>query len=123
MAIQINKIKSTNIELTDAISSFVDSRVRALEKFVAPDDSSASVDIEVGKTTGHHNKGDIFKAEFNFQMGGKNFRVVDENTDLYAAIDKAKEEMIKTLRRNKGRQQTLFKRGGATIKRLLKRFK
>jgi len=123
MAIQINKIKSTNIELTDAISDFVASRVQALEKFVDQDDTSVSVDVEVGKTTGHHNKGDIFKAEFNFRMGGKNFRAVNEKEDLYAAIDEVKEEMAKELRRYKGKQKTLFRRGSARIKKLLKGFR
>jgi len=123
MAIQINKIKSTNMELTDAISDFVASRVQSLEKFVDQDDTSVSVDIEVGKTTEHHNKGNVFMAEFNFQMGGKNFRAVDENEDLYAAVDVVKEQMAKELRRYKGKQKTLFIRGSARIKKLLKGFK
>ncbi len=122
MAIKINKIKSTNIELTDAISDFVTSRVDSLNKFVNPDDSSASIDVEVGKTTDHHNKGDIFMAEFNFQIGGKNFRASSESEDLYNAVDKVKEEMSQELRRNKGKEKTLFRRGSSAIKEILKGF-
>jgi ribosomal subunit interface protein len=122
MAIKINKIKSTNMELTDAISDFVMARVNSLDKFVNPDDTSASIDIEVGKTTEHHNKGNVFMAEFNLQVGGKNFRSSNNNEDLYTAIDKVKEEMANELRRNKGKNKTLFKKGSSVLKNLLKGF-
>jgi len=123
MAIKVNKIKATNIDLTDAISSYVDKCVSAFEKYVSPDDTSVSADIEIGKTTNHHNTGPVFRAEINFSVGGKMFRAASEQEDLYAAVDKVKEEMCRELSYDKNKQRTLLKRGGAAIKSLLKGFR
>lgn len=123
MAIKINKVKATNIDLTDAISAYIDKCVSAFEKYVDPDDTSISADVEIGKTTNHHNTGQIFRAEVNFFVGGKSFRSVSEKEDLYAALDEIKDEMSRKLRNDKNKQRTLVKRGGAVIKNLLKGFR
>jgi len=123
MAIHINKIKATNLELTPAISDYVMKKVAALEKFVAPDDTSAMIDVEVGKTTKHHQSGDVFRAEFNFYIGGKDFRAVAEESDLYAAIDEIKDEMAREISSHKSKEKTLFMKGRAALKDLLKGFK
>ena len=123
MAIHINKVRATNLDLTDAISTYVEKRVRALEKFIDPKDTSAIMDVEVGKTTKHHQRGDVFRAEFNFSIGGKSFRAVANQADLYAAIDEVKDEMAREIRSSRSKEKTLFKRGKAAIKDLLKGFK
>lgn len=123
MAIHINKIRATNLHLTDAISTYVEKRVRALEKFIDSEDTSAIMDVEVGKTTKHHQRGDVFRAEFNFSFGGKSFRAVADEEDLYAAIDEVKDEMAREVRSSRSKEKTLFKKGKAAIKDLLKGFK
>ena len=123
MAIHINKVRATNLELTSAISAYVEKRVRALEKFIDPEDTSAIMDVEVGKTTKHHHRGDVFRAEFNFSVAGKSFRAVADKEDLYAAIDEVKDEMAREVRSSRSKEKTLFKKGKAAIKDLLKGFK
>ena len=123
MPIKINKIKTTNIEMTDAISSYVNKCISAFEKYVDPEDTSVSVDVEIGKTTNHHNTGQIFRAEINFFVGGKTFRAVSKKEDLYAALDDVKDEMSRELNHDKKKRHTLLKRGGAAIKNLLRGLK
>lgn len=117
---RINNIKSTHIELTDAIEDYVEKRVGMLDKVVSPNDTSASVMVEVGKRSQHHKDGDFFFAEFNIRVGGKDFRVVAEKDDLYAAIDEAKDAIIQEISGYKDKRRTLIRRGGAAIKNVLK---
>lgn len=111
-------IKSTNIKLTSEASEYLDKRLASLEKLIDPDDTSAMADVEVGKTTMHHQQGDVFRAEINVRTAGKQFRAVAEKSTLYSAIDKARDEVLSGMRRNKRKQIHLLKRGGAKIKEL-----
>ena len=115
----IKKIKTTNMELTDAISAYVHKKVDALYKFVAPDEE-ALAEIEIGRTTNHHHKGEVYKAEINLIYGKDNFRTVIINDDLYAAIDKMKEGILNEVRRSKRKRFHLFKKGHQRIKDILR---
>lgn len=112
-------IKATNIELTSAISDYVNKRLSAIEKFVKEGEEMTAY-IEVGKTTNHHKQGDVFRAEFNIEISGTEFYTFSEKEDLYAAIDDAKEEIVRQITSNKERKQTLFKRGAKSVKKMLK---
>lgn len=118
----IKKIKTTNMELTDAISAYVHKKVDALYKFVMPDEE-ALAEIEIGRTTNHHHKGEVYKAEINLIYGKDNFRTVIINDDLYAAIDKMKEGILNEVRRSKRKRFHLFKKGHQTIKDILRGWK
>lgn len=115
-------IKATNLELTSAISDYLRKRVDALDKFVDKNDESAMADVEVGKSTKHHQSGDIFRAEINLHVSGKNLRAVAEKDNLYAAIDQAKDEMVREITSHKAKQRTLLRRGGAKIKDFIRGF-
>ncbi len=122
MAIKIHKIKGTNMELTQAISNYATKKVSQLEKFVSADDTSAAVDIEVGKTTAHHHAGDVFRAEFNLFVGGKQYNAVSQKEDLYAALDDVKDEIARELSKTKTRTRDLARRGGAMVKDMVRGF-
>jgi len=123
MAIKINNIKATNIELTDAISDYVAKKIDMLEKYVDQDDTSINVDIEVEKTTDHHQKGELFRAEANFYVGGKMFRAEATNEDLYASIDEMKDELARVLSEKKKKDRTQQRKGGSFIKKMLRGFR
>jgi ribosomal subunit interface protein len=63
------KIKTTNIELTDAISSYVEEKLQSLEKFAVPhEEENPLLYVEVGKSTNHHQSGDVFRAEVTMNV-------------------------------------------------------
>jgi len=115
-------VKATNIELTPAISQYIDEKVGSLEKFiVSADPTTVRASVEVGKTTRHHHSGsDIFIAEINLYVDGKSFRAVSEQSTLYAAIDDMKDEVAREVNSFKNKQRALFRRGGAAVKNLIK---
>ena len=112
-------IKLTDIEMTDAIESYLDKRLNKLEKFVG-EDPSASGQVEIGKSLKGQHSGDIYRAEINLHVAGKNLRTVAEESDLYAAIDNVRDDMIRSLKSHKGKQRSMLRRGGYQVKKLLK---
>ena len=113
-------IKTTNIKLTPDVSAYLEKRLAGLEKFVLNDSELAMVDVELGKTTEHHQTGDIYKAEINIHIGSSAFRAVEETGDIFSAIDQAKARMENELRANKDKKISLMRRGGNRVKALLK---
>ncbi len=89
-------IQSTNLELTPAISEYIQTKIDMLEKYLG-DIQVVNCDFEVEKAVGGQNKGEIFRAEINLQIPRELLRVDKTEADLYKAIDKVKdhvEEMI-----------------------------
>ena len=112
-------IKATNIELTGSISDYVNKKIESINKFVNFG-QEINIYVEVGKTTNHHKQGDYFKAEFGVILDGEKFFVASEKNDLYKAIDDAKDEIVKRIKNNKKRKNTLFKRGATSVKKMIK---
>lgn len=107
-------VKSTNLEVTPSLQTYIDSKMSTLEKMVQKFDTEGGVSLhlEVARTTKHHLKGDVFMAEANLVLPGKKIRVVEKNSDirkaidilkhkLHAEIEKFKEKTIKASRRTK----------------------
>lgn len=114
-------IKATNMELTSAISKYVEEKLKSVEKFaMSHKDEEPLVEVEIGKTTNHHHSGEVFRAETNMRVRGKQFRAVSEKTDLYAAIDDMRNELVRELNSHKDKARTLFRRGAGAIKNLLR---
>lgn len=97
----INRIKGTGIELTDAIKDAVESELATLDPMIERWGDAVSADVEVGKTTAHHHKGDIFRAEVNLQIPGKLLRAEDDNEDLYVAIKNVADKLGRELNKEK----------------------
>jgi ribosomal subunit interface protein len=105
--------------MTPDISAYLEKRLSALDKFLLGKEE-AIVDVEIGRTSKHHQSGDIFRAEINVHVGTKGFRAVSETSDLLASIDEAKDEMLGELRSDKGKSMHLIRRGGQKVKALIK---
>jgi putative sigma-54 modulation protein len=115
------KIKATNMELTSAISSYVEEKLKSVEKFAsAHKNEEPLVEVELGKVSNHHHSGEVFRAETNLSVRGKQFRAVSEQADLYAAIDDMRNELVRELNSHKDKARTLLRRGAGMIKNLLR---
>jgi ribosomal subunit interface protein len=116
------KIKTTNINLDPSIEEYLDKRLGAIEKLIDCSNPTLLVEIELAKTTNHHQSGDIFRAELNLTIDGEHFRAEAERIDLNSAIDMMRDEILNELRSYKGKRQSLIKRSGAKVKAFLRRF-
>lgn len=111
--------KATNISITPAIAEYVEKKVNALEKFFRGIDD-VLVNVEVGKTTRHHKSGNFFKAEIHLMANGEEYYANAETEDLYASIDKVKDEIVHELTSKRKKAIRLFRKGGVQIKNMLK---
>jgi len=112
-------IKTTNIVLSPAISEYVTKRLEKIEKIVR-EDPSARCDVELAKTTDHHQKGEIFRAEIHIVAKNLNIYVSSEKDDLFTAIDSVKDETLQELISKKGKKISLIRRSGTRVKNMLK---
>ncbi len=119
---QIN-LQSKGIEITGAIKDYVVKRVTNLEKLLLKMEQAggeAMVSFEVSKNTNLHKAGSVFHADCRIQVKGEEFYGSADEEDLYASIDVVKENLFREISKNKDRKQTLFKRGAASVKKMLK---
>jgi ribosomal subunit interface protein len=115
-------LKATNITHTNAIDAYVGKRLRELERVLEPKEKSEIARVDVGAANRHHKEGkEQFYAEITFHVKGKDFRVVAKADDLYAAIDKMKDAIVRDVGRHHDRTRALAKAGAREVKRRIAR--
>ena len=106
-------IKTTNIELDEALVVWVNDRIGELDRILgAFGPESVSVGekekveafVEIGKISKHHLKGDVFRAEVQLILPKKSLRAVARDNDLRTAINIAKEEIQGEIKKYKGKR-------------------
>lgn len=113
-------IKATGLELTPAIAAYVENKLSGVERFLNQNDESRSANVEIAKTTQHHKHGEVFRAEIRLHTAGHDYYAEARADDLYAAIDKLKDEISAEVKSRRDKQNTLLRRGGRKIKHMLR---
>ena len=92
-------IKATNLELTPAVKKYIEDKVFGLSKFLTKWEKIGDINarFELAKITNHHNKGEVFYAELNINLGEKMLRAEHSADDAYKAVDKVKDIMKELL--------------------------
>lgn len=116
---KITKIQGTNMELTDAIRGRVEKRVAVLAKLVKRV-QPATVDVEVGKPSDHHKKGDVYYAEMNANINGEHMRAESTSDDLYRAIDEVQKELRRQILNWRKKNKRKVKEEGRSFKDMLR---
>ncbi|MBI2086892.1 MAG: ribosome-associated translation inhibitor RaiA [Candidatus Zambryskibacteria bacterium] len=114
-------IKATNIELTPAISNYVNRKISTIEKYFE-NKPELVAQVEVGKFTQHHKSGDIFRAEVHVVGAGIDLYAASSQSDLYAAIDLVKDEIIRNALHFKGKRESIARRGARMVKDMIRGF-
>jgi len=114
-------IKATQFALTPAIETYIhDKLVRTVERLTKRAQSdSVMLSIEVAKTTRHHQKGEVWRAEAMLTVGGKTFRGEEFGQSLQEAIDLLEPSLAGEIKRFKEKTGTLEKRGARKVKRAI----
>lgn len=114
-------IKSTNFNMTPDIEELIREKINLIDRLLEiQGDEVALAEVEVERSA-HHKKGEVFRCEANLSFKGKVIRAEVTNFDIRNAIDGVRQELEKRVRRGKGRQFDLFKKGARQLKRLLRR--
>ncbi len=113
-------IKGKNLELTPEIKNYINQKIGSLERFKENLDGSTVARVEIGITTFHHQKGNIFRAEVNLSIPGglKVLRAETEKEDLFLAINEVRDELQRKIKKYKGKMIAKQRRGAHILKRL-----
>ena len=108
--------KGTGIKITPALEEYAGKKIKTLQKLLSGVNYNAEVFVELGKTTGHHKKGDILRAEIMVVLPGQTLRATQEDWDIHVAIDKARDEMKEEISKYKGRFESRNKKEARFLK-------
>ena len=112
-------IKTTAVTLSPAISEYINKHVAKIENLFNGDDS-VKCDIEIGRTTAHHHKGDIFRAEIHIVGHKQNIFAEAEREDLTMAIDEVFVDAQYSMTSRRKKIIGLARNGGAKIKSMMR---
>lgn len=98
-------IKYTNLDSTPAIETYINEKIGALAKFLQPFEVHNQINarVEVGRTTNHHNKGQVYRAEVNLDLPGEVLRAEHEDWDMRITVDQAKDKLQREIVKYKER--------------------
>lgn len=74
------------------------------------------LDLEFSRTTRHHQKGKIYRAEANLTIGKKMLRAEVEEGDIRLCCDILKEELERVIVDFKNRSRSIVRRGAREVK-------
>lgn len=113
------RVKATNVTMSPALSDYVNKTLDKVTKIVGGD-PAILCDIELARTTEHHQKGDIFRSEIHIVGSGIDEYAAADREDLNIAIMDARDEIIRKLRSGKGKRISYVRRSGAKVKAMIK---
>ena len=86
-------IKAKELELTPALKEWIEEKIGGLNKFIVKHEHEGKLlcEVEVARTSKHHNKGDVYYAEVNLHVPGRNLRAEATDSDVRVAIDRVRD--------------------------------
>ncbi len=95
-------IRSMQIDVLPALKRHIDEKIGLLENHLDPKHVSlAEARVEVGRPSGHHHKGEVFYAEVNLKIGKEFMRCSVEDSDLYSAVNKCRDDLERQISKDK----------------------
>ena len=120
-------IKTTNLELTPSLRSYVKEKIGSLEKFIQKLDDpvekgkpSYEAWVEIGRTTHHHHKGKVFRAECQIRFPRKGIRAESTRSDLHLAIDEVRNELQEEIKRYLSKKTMRYRRVARKMKKFIR---
>ena len=86
-------IKATHVDLTPEIRSAINEKIGELEKFTAFSNTDVEAHVDVGRSTFHHQRGDIYFAKVDFHVHGRTIHAQVESPDIISALTEVKDEL------------------------------
>lgn len=82
-------VKTSGFELTSSLNAYIEDKLGGLSKLIKRFDEEgvAEIWLDLSRTTRHHYKGDVFRAEADLRLPKKILRAQKEAEDIRAAID------------------------------------
>lgn len=95
-------IKGMHAQLTPEAHDSINDKIGSLSKYY---DGIITADVEIGITSMHHQKGDIYRAEANVTVPGTMLRAEAETENLERSINEVRDKLKALLIQYKEKQQ------------------
>lgn len=110
-------IRTKNLKLDKVLRQYIREKLNSLEKFsktlqnkqkyfngfYGKGKPRVEAWVEIGKTTLHHQKGKVFRAECQMRLPGKSIRSTARRKNLRLAINQVKDELQRQLKQYKNK--------------------
>ncbi|MBI5135348.1 HPF/RaiA family ribosome-associated protein [Candidatus Uhrbacteria bacterium] len=94
-------LKQTDIKINPAEQKHIDQHVAKLNTIVKKYGTGVMLEIEVGRLSRHHRKGEIYHAECNLTLPKKLLRAEAEGQDVITAFEACRKELLREIDRYK----------------------
>ncbi|MEK7613838.1 MAG: ribosome-associated translation inhibitor RaiA [Patescibacteria group bacterium] len=116
------KIKTTgSVVMTDELRAFIEKKLEKVSIFVRKDDA-AIVEVEVGTTSAGQRTGDVYRAEAHITFSGGDVYADAITNTLHGAIDRAVSEARRELKKKKGKDRDMVRKGASEVKKFFRTF-
>lgn len=103
--VKIN-IQSSNLELTPALTEYIERKIGGLEKFLKKfETDSVLAEVDVGRSTRHHRHGRVYHVDVNLVFPGGMLRAAHDDEDVRVAVDAVKEKLKREIEKFKERHK------------------
>jgi ribosomal subunit interface protein len=109
-----------DVHITPHTKDHITSRVEGLQKFFK---QTAKVYIDIKKTRSDNNGDDLFYVSLHIEEGKLRYFTEEYEENIRKAFDETYQEMFRIVRDDRSKSQSLARRAGAQLKRLLRRKK
>lgn len=112
-------IKATGCELSDGSRAFIEEKLSRVKKVIGQDTAETLLACEIEESVGVMRAGAKYRADATLSLDGAVFRAEAASATLETVVDRIRDELIRKVTRTRGKNRSLFRRGGARIKRLI----
>ena len=116
-------IRQKDLKITPVLTRYIEQKVlKPVRRLLKEGISSEPLilDLEFGRTTSHHRKGRVFRAEASLIIGKKMLRAEAEAEDIHASCDLLEAELVREINGFKGKRLAQDRREGRTVKKELR---
>ncbi len=111
--------KTTNEDILEQVRALVDKRFGSLERVLAKESEHALLSLEVARET-KQQSGRVFHATGNLTVNGKKYHADAWGDTVESVTDSVRDDLVREVRTKRGRAMRILRKGGGTLKTLLR---
>lgn len=111
--------KATQEDILSQARALVDKRFGSLDRVLASSSEHASLSLEVTREI-KQQSGRIFHVTGHLTVDGKKYHTDSWGETIDSAMDSVRDNLVRAVRTKRGRAVRLLRRGGTTLKSLLR---
>jgi len=109
-------------ELSDALITRAQKKLSRLSRLISEGTYEALVYVDVERESGAQTSDNMWRTSINLDLAGDHFNAVEMGSTPEKATDLAIKEMKRVVRKAKGKERAVLRRGGGLLKRFQKGF-